>query len=128
MSISAPATSLITWCAPSSLPVTTTPATRCRRPAAPLVGLGDQRVHPLEDALVTLEAGRPRSGGDDEDVRGEDALEDLRPLVAVALVVGEPGLTSKSATRISSVWTPAPLSASITTRASASVFDSAGEA
>jgi hypothetical protein len=58
-----------------------------------VVGLGDQRVHPLEHALRDARGlSQPGRGSDDEDLRREHALEDLRPLVAVALVAGDPGL------------------------------------
>ena len=50
------ATSAITWCAPSSLPVTTMPRTAVvHERLAVIVGLGDEGVHPFPHASTTLD-------------------------------------------------------------------------
>ena len=82
----------MTWCAPSSLPVTTKPATRLNATGqAGVVRLREHRVHALEHALD--DAGRlaePGRRGEHEDLGREQLLADGRPLVAFALVRGDP--------------------------------------
>src|SRR4051812_47260139 len=53
--------------------------------AAVVVSLGDHRVHPLQYTLGDARrAPEPGRGRDDEDLRGEQALADPWPLVALA--------------------------------------------
>jgi hypothetical protein len=69
-----------------------------------------------------------RGRRDHEDLRGEDLRVEGRPPVAAPLSELTPGRTSWSSARTSSVRAPRSPSASITTRASASVFEASGAA
>jgi hypothetical protein len=58
-----------------------------------VIGLAQHRVHPLEHALGDARgAAEPGRRGDHEDRRVDDPLADSGPLVALALVGGDPRL------------------------------------
>lgn len=64
MSCSPPVISLITWRAPSSLPVTTTPATRLQATGLPSSSVSDSIASIRSSTRFATDDGRPSQVGD----------------------------------------------------------------
>ena len=100
-----------------------------RNRATVVVGLGEQRVEALEHPLGDAEICPSQIGVARIRISAPRTFSTIwghwSPLPSSMVT---PGLTSKSATRTNSVSTPSDSSAPVTTRASASVFDTAGDA
>lgn len=77
MSARAPWTSLITWRAPSPLPVTTTPATRLQATGRPPSSVSDSIASMRSSTRWATEDGRPGQVDDPYDVDVEAVLRQM---------------------------------------------------
>lgn len=130
MSASAPEISLITWCAPSSLPVTTTPATRLQATGRPSSSVSESIASIRSSTRWATEEGRPSQVG--------EATTRISASSSLACTSGQtspsrtaslttPGSMVRSTARTTSTSTPSFSSRSTTTPASASVLDGSGD-